>query len=134
MTVVRPNEAQIQAAILMAMSRLFNCRTVHVPNGGQRNKREAMTLKSMGVWAGHPDLIIYGEDERDFLMEVKDGILACERDVPAHERIQTLDPKQKTAVAELRARGKRVYVVASVDEAISAGQHFGLSPKLRIAS
>lgn len=134
MTVVRPNEAQIQAAILMAMSRLFNCRTVHVPNGGQRNKREAMTLKSMGVWAGHPDLIVYGEDERDFLMEVKDGILVCERDVPAHERERTLDPEQKKAVAELRARGKRVYVVASVDEAIAAGQHFGLSPKLRIAS
>lgn len=127
------SEAAIQGDIIVAMSRTFDARTVHVPNGGKRSVREGVALRSMGVWAGHPDLIVYGDGDRDFLIEVKDHILARERDVPTEQRIDTLDPKQKTAVLELRARGKIVHVVDSVEEALSAGRAFGLMPKRSLA-
>lgn len=127
------SEAAIQGEIIVAMSRTFNARTVHVPNGGKRSVREGVALRSMGVWAGHPDLIVYGQDGRDFLIEVKEQVLVRERDVPTDQRFDTLDPKQKDAVTELRSRGKIVHVVDSVEEALSAGRAFGLMPKKSLA-
>lgn len=129
--VARVYEAQIQSDILMAMSRQFDCRTVHVPNGGKRGVREGVKLKAMGVWAGHPDLIIYGNGQRSFMIEVKEPheILASERNVPTHERFESLSESQQKAVPELRARGFIVHVIDNVDDAIAAGHHFGLDPK-----
>lgn len=34
----------------------------HCPNGGSRNKAEAVKLKQMGVKAGIPDLVSSGSD------------------------------------------------------------------------
>jgi len=132
-TIKVQSEAAIQGDIVVAMSRTFDARTVHVPNGGKRSAREGVALRSMGVWAGHPDLIVYGEDHRSFLMEVKDEILACERTVPTDQRFDTLDPKQKIAVTELRSRGFVVHVVDNVDDAIAAGRAFGLPAKKSLA-
>lgn len=123
------SEARIQGEIVVAMSRTFNARTVHVPNGGKRSASEGVALRSMGVWAGHPDLIVYGDDHRSFLIEVKDDILARERAVPTDQRFDTLDPKQKDAVTELRGRGFIVHVIDNVEDALAAGRAFGLPPK-----
>ena len=124
------SEARLQGEIVVAFSRTFNARTVHVPNGGKRSAREGVVLRSMGVWAGHPDLCVYGLDGQMFYIEVKDHILVRERDVPTDQRLDTLDPKQKIAVTELRERGFVVHVVNSVEDALAAGRAFGLAPKL----
>ncbi|TXN33926.1 VRR-NUC domain-containing protein [Methylobacterium sp. WL19] len=129
MTPRPPSEECIQGEIVVAMSRTFDARTVHVANGGKRSAKEGAKLRSMGVWAGHPDLIVYGDDDRSFLIEVKDQILAREREVPTDQRFDTLDPKQKDAVLELRARGKTVHVIDNVEDALAAGRAFGLAPK-----
>jgi hypothetical protein len=127
---MKQSEAAIQGEIIVAMSRTFNARTVHVPNGGKRSAREGLALRSMGVWAGHPDLDVYSHDGRMFFMEVKDEILVRERDVPTDQRFDTLDPKQKDAVAELRSRGFVVHVVDNVEDALAAGRAFGLAHKV----
>ncbi len=44
----------------------------HVPNGGSRNKLEAINLKRMGTVAGIPDLVVL-HDERAFFIEMKLG-------------------------------------------------------------
>jgi len=49
------------------------CIIFSVPNGGTRNKREAMLLKSTGVVAGVSDLIIVRKNEIIFV-EVKTDI------------------------------------------------------------
>jgi len=46
---------------------------VHIPNGGKRNVVEAIKLRSMGVVAGFPDLIITPPDGKVFYIEMKDG-------------------------------------------------------------
>jgi hypothetical protein len=45
-------------------------RMFHVPNGGQRNKREAALFKAMGVSPGVPDLIFVGPG-KVFFVELK---------------------------------------------------------------
>jgi hypothetical protein len=46
---------------------------VHVPNGGTRHKAEVCKLRSMGVVAGFPDLIITPPSGKIFFIEMKDG-------------------------------------------------------------
>lgn len=55
------NEDQFQAATYLYINNNYpNLRRLlfHVPNEGSRNPKEAMKLKSMGVLAGVPDLIL----------------------------------------------------------------------------
>ncbi|ACL60616.1 nuclease [Methylobacterium nodulans] len=122
------DEQRIQTAIVTAMHRAFDCRCVHVANGGARGKLEAVAFKAMGVWAGHPDLNVYGRSGAAplFMIEVKERIQARERAVPADQRFWSLSDEQKPVVSELRERGIRVFVVDSPEDAVAAGGRMGL--------
>ncbi|ACL59927.1 VRR-NUC domain-containing protein [Methylobacterium nodulans] len=114
MTRARPEQV-IQTKIVVAMHRRFDCRCVHVPNGGRRGKLEGVAFKEMGVEAGHPDLIVYGRGGRCFLIEVK---------APGG----SLSASQRAFLPGLRERGFPVHVVDSVEDALAAGAAFGLPP------
>lgn len=109
-------EQRLQTRIVNRLRRDFDCEPYAVPNGGKRGKLEAIRLKEMGVKAGHPDLIVYGREARNFLIEVKsdDG---------------SLSKAQKDAIADLRERGNVVYVVDTLEGAVQAAQDFGLGPR-----
>lgn len=67
-----PSEAQIQAAIVVAIRRC--CPAVYVaaiPNGGSRHRIEAARLKGQGVSRGVPDLLLIGHPFRVGFIEVK---------------------------------------------------------------
>jgi VRR-NUC domain len=76
----------------------------HPANGGWRSKIEAAILKSLGVRAGTPDLILIHAG-RTFGLELKS---------PAGRLSQT----QIAAHEEMRRAGAEVAVAAGLDEAI----------------
>jgi len=123
-------EQKIQTAIVVAYRRRFDCFVYHCPNGGARTRLEAIAFKDAGLTAGVPDLQAAGRDGAILYLEIKDKIQARERDVPLDERIHSADPNQKLVISDLRARGFTVVIVSSVEEAIAAGEAFGLGPKL----
>jgi hypothetical protein len=127
----KANEDKIQASIVNAYRRLFSCLVYAVPNGGNRNEREAAKMRWTGTLAGVPDLKIEVDQYFHFYIECKDpsAIQARERDVPTHERFHSLSDTQKDIVPEIRARGITVYVVCSLDEALAAAEHAGLAPR-----
>ena len=125
----RRDEQKVQTAIVVALHREFDCRVVHVPNGGSRTMLEAIALKEMGTWAGHPDLIVYGRGGKLLLLEVKEAVQVRERNIVPEERLQTLSTAQKLAVPELRSRGFTVAVVDCVADAIAAVHAFGFGPR-----
>lgn len=125
----RRQEQAIQTAIVVALHREFDCRAIHVANGGSRSITEAVHLKEMGVWAGHPDLVVYGRDGKVLLIEVKEKVQARERAVPLVARLTTLSDSQKLAVPELRERGFTVAVVDSVEDAVSAVRDAGFGAR-----
>lgn len=58
----RHDEDALQFALLMwlqAEHRELYLATIHVPNGGQRGKREGARLKALGVKPGFPDLVCF---------------------------------------------------------------------------
>lgn len=60
LTTIYANEDQFQVAAYRFINANYpELRKLifHVPNGGNRNQREAMKLKSMGTLAGCPDLV-----------------------------------------------------------------------------
>lgn len=124
----RPEQI-LQTKIVVALHRRFDCRCVHVPNGGGRTKLEALALRDMGVWAGHPDLIVYGREGRLLLIEVKDRVQARDRAVAPGERLTTLSEAQRHAVPELRARGFAVAVVDTVEDAVAVAKAAGFAPR-----
>lgn len=61
-----------------------------VPNGGTRNKKEAMTLKSTGVLSGVSDLIIVRPNEVLFI-EVKTDIgVQSEKQIAFQNTVESL--------------------------------------------
>jgi len=62
----------------------FGC-LFHVPNGGTRNKIEAMQLKASGVVAGIPDLILI-HDSKAYGIELKTLIgKVSDKQIKVHE-------------------------------------------------
>jgi hypothetical protein len=74
-----------------------------VPNGERRDKLTAAILKSLGVVAGAPDLVVLPNDGPTILIEVK-----------ADDGRQS--PSQKEFEVKARRFGHRYHVVRSVDE------------------
>ena len=99
-------EAQIQRAVIQHL-RLRPAAGVfafHVPNGGARRPIEAAILKSLGVTAGVPDLII-----------VKDGHTHC---LELKSESGRLTAAQKATHDALRAAGASVAVADNLDAAL----------------
>lgn len=122
-------EQRIQTAIVVAFRRRFDAIVSHIPNGGVRTKLEAIAFREAGMTAGMPDLVVLDHGGRTLLIEVKQQIQVRERDVPATERLHSLDDSQKIVVPRLRERGFTVAVVDCVEDAVAAGEAFGLEPK-----
>jgi hypothetical protein len=82
----------------------------HIPNGGLRTQREAMTLKAMGVLPGIPDvhIVIAARGHNSLYIEFKEP----------NARINTEHHKKQLAVHEvLRSAGHAVYVCTSAEDA-----------------
>lgn len=128
-------EQRIQTAIVVAYRKRFDCRIIHIPNGGARTKLEAIAMRDAGATAGAPDLPVWSRDGQMFLMEVKQPkeILVRERDRDPFERLASADPAQRLFIADLRERGFTVAIVCSVEEALSCAEVFGLAPKRAVA-
>lgn len=107
-------EQQIHIAIVRALrlGLLASWIVTHYPAGGLRTKREAALLKAMGVVAGVPDIIVWGDHGRTWFLEVK---------APGG----SLSPEQRSVIAQLAELGHTVAVVRSVDEALAFGEAWG---------
>ena len=79
-------------------------RIFHVPNGGSRNKIEAVQLRAQGVVKGVCDLICLGNN----------GFFAIELKVSGG----VLSPDQRAIHDLWRSLGQRVYVCWSYEETI----------------
>jgi hypothetical protein len=86
----------------------------HVPNGGARTKAEGGILKSMGVRAGVPDLLVIHQG-RAFWLEVKapPKVLSSGRVSQAKPRTS---PEQVETIRALQLAGCEVAVVRSLIE------------------
>lgn len=102
-------EDDIQREVLqwlrVAHRKVYDC-TIHVPNGGRRNLREAARLKTLGVRAGVPDLLCFwpAPSYRGAALELK---------APKGRT----RPGQLDWLARLADLGWRVGVTRSFDEA-----------------
>src|SRR5215207_218453 len=95
----------------------------HFANGGLRTKREAALLKAMGVVAGMPDIVVFGEvlgQPAAWFMEVK---------APK----ELLRDNQADIVAALGMLGFRTAVVRSIDDALKYGREWGWPLRAAIA-
>ena len=72
-----------------------------VPNGGYRNKKEAMKMKSTGVVPGIPDIIYLHRTAIGIEMKNETGILSLD---------------QKKIHAIWNERGFKVYICRSLDQ------------------
>ena len=75
---IKKPEAKQQARLVAALRRAWHLLpqeyrpiVAHVPNGGSRDAREACNLKTQGVLAGFPDLIILCPGARTIFIEMK---------------------------------------------------------------
>lgn len=110
------DEDKLQASIVQAYRNLFDCIIFAVPNGGNRNPREAAKLKWTGVLAGVPDLVVLGDQGRTLFIECK-----------AEKGRES--PEQSALMDRLWARGFTVHTVRDLETAIAVGRSFGLAPK-----
>lgn len=101
---MRHIEDALQASVVEYLRAVApDCLTFAVPNGGRRNLREAGRLKSAGVLAGVPDLVVVAPRQVIF-MELKAGR-------------GRLSPAQEDVHERLRACGHSVAIVRSIDDA-----------------
>lgn len=112
----RYDEDKLQASIVAEYRKQFDCLVFSVPNGGNRNPREAAKLKWTGVLAGIPDLIALGRDGRALFIECK---------TPKGKE----SPVQEAIMDDLWDRGFTVHTVRDLDTALAVGRAFGLEPK-----
>lgn len=110
------SEDMLQASIVKAYRTLFDCIIFAVPNGGNRNPREAAKLKWTGTLKGVTDLVVLGRNGQVMFIECK-----TEKGRESPEQTAFLD-----AVWE---RGFRAHVVRDLDTAIAVGRAFGLEAK-----
>lgn len=114
---MRRPEQQLQKAIVNALRLALPSRWIvsHYPAGGYRSRVEGSILKGMGVLAGFPDIMIFGEvvdgaglaTATAWFLEVKSG-----KGEPT--------PIQREMHNQLRALGFDVAVVRSIDDALEA--------------
>ena len=87
-------------------------RIFHVPNGGSRNKIEAVRLRAQGVVKGVCDLLGLGEN----------GFFAVELKIRGNKELGIKDgvvsPEQQAIHDLWRSLGYKVYVCWSYDESI----------------
>ena len=87
---IKKPEAREQARLVAALRKCWSF--IHIsqqpivaaiPNGGSRDAREAMNMKTQGVLAGMPDLIILGPDKTTIFIEMKadDGRVSFDQNV-----------------------------------------------------
>jgi len=81
----------------------FGC-LFHVPNGGTRDKREAIALKATGVVAGVPDLILIHQS----------SMIGIE--MKTQHKLSKLGPEQVKVHKAWKEQGIEVYVVRSFEE------------------
>ena len=111
---MRHPESELQKQCVTWFRYCFPGRIIfHVPNGGKRNKLEAIRLKQEGVLAGIPDLCI-PEPSKDYhgaFIELKAGK-------------NSLTDTQREQILKLKDRGYFVEVCRSLDEFIQiTGQY-----------
>jgi hypothetical protein len=107
-------EQSIQKAVLryLALCGVSDLFCFHVPNGGKRGRIEAAILKSMGVRAGVPDLVL-----------IRAGLAYC---LELKAPLGRLTPAQRAAHLELRKAGATVGVAHGLDAAIEQLKRWGL--------
>lgn len=103
----QPTERQVQRAVVNGLRRQGYL-VFAIPNGGTRNRNEAIQMKLDGVTSGIPDLFAIGAAGKPCWLEVK------------RPKGGRLSENQKWAISALRERGQPVAVVTSYDEAIAA--------------
>ena len=110
----RRPEQQIQRAVLehLKLRHAPGVYWFHVANGGYRAPIEAKVLKSLGVTAGVPDLILI-RGGKAYGLELK-----------AHGG--HLSPAQRTAHVLMRAAGAEVEVAIGLDAALRQWESWGL--------
>lgn len=87
-----------------------------IPNGGYRNPREAARLKTTGVLAGIPDILIVGKAGQAYFLEVKAAK-------------GKLSPAQKDIHAQLETLGAPIATVRSVDDVRAALREWGVQTR-----
>lgn len=89
-----------------------NATWCHVPNGGRRSKREGAKFRAMGVRAGVPDILVFGErSARSWPIAIE-----LKRAKPARS---VTSEHQKKWIRELRELGWRCKVCFGAAEAIA---------------
>ncbi len=107
-------EAEIQRAVMAHL----RCRGVrgafawHTPNGGYRTPAEAGILKSLGVVAGVPDVLIL-HDGQLYALELK-----APKGRPSSSQVRTM--------LALEAAGATTALAVGLDEALATLQRWGL--------
>jgi hypothetical protein len=107
-------EQAIQRAIFehLAWRAVPDCFYFHVPNGGYRKSIEAAILKTLGVVAGIPDVLIL-HNGRCYALELKaEGGRAT--------------PKQLEAIAAMEAAGAYCAIAEGLDRALAVLTSWGL--------
>ena len=84
----------------------------HTPNGGYRNKSEAMLLKAMGVKAGVPDFLLFSAGRLHGLEIKAQGGRAS--------------PEQLAFIAELDRAGAYTALVTGLDACLATLESWGL--------
>ena len=104
MTHRKQPEAQLQRALLehMRWGARGDTWWTHIPNGGRRSPIEAAIFKSLGVWAGSPDLLIIRAGQPLFI-ELK---------APGRK----LSPAQGECHAALQRAGAQIATVDNIDK------------------
>lgn len=80
----------------------------HIPNGGTRNKREAVHLKGLGVQAGVPDL---------FLPIPMDGFHGLFIEMKRNAKTARISKEQRAWIEALEKRGYRAVVCYGFEHA-----------------
>jgi hypothetical protein len=111
----RQEERQLQRRIVAWVRKTFDCRCVHVPNGGSRHVMEAIALKADGVTAGYPDLVIHAAPGRTCFLEVK-------------TETGRVSDAQTYFIADLKAYGFDVAVVRDLEGAKAVCEAWKLPP------
>jgi hypothetical protein len=117
--VSRRAEQQKQKAVIehLAWRARPNVLAFHVPLGGYRRPVEAAILRSIGVVADIPDLLI-----------VHSGQLYC---LELKSERGRLSPAQIKTHEQLRAAGATVATAVGIDQAIQQLEHAAPSPRSR---
>lgn len=83
----------------------------HIPNGGSRDKREAVHLKQLGVKAGVPDL---------FLAVPWDGEHGLFIEMKRASKTARVSPEQREWIQALKEQGYRAVVCYGFEQARTA--------------